>query len=242
MRTAIYVVLLCAPASANDAITRLLDTKGNVSQRADACFELRGERSPAVLAAMRKVLDVDSLRACAGRNLREAGALAELKDALAGENPDVRALAARELGTFGRPDMLDALSKAARDPNVMVAASAMQGMAEYQIPAVIPYLIDLAKSGGMVGAMALRRAAQFKNPAVLPVARQLLASSDATGRLDAIRVLADLGDASDVAALQKIAEKNEQLSMTGRGFGMMPGVDLSKAAAGAVESIKSRGR
>ncbi len=240
MRTAICVVLLCAPVSANDAITRLLDTKGNVSRRADACFELRGDKSPAAVAAMRKVLEVDSLRTCAGRNLREAGALTELKDALAGENPDVRALAARELGTFGRPEMLDALSKAARDPNVMVATSALQGLAEYQIPAVVPYLVDLARAGGMVGAMALRRAAQFKDPAVLPVARQLLGSGDATGRLDAIRVLADLGDSSDVAALRKIAENSEQLSMTGRGFGMMPGVDLSKAAAGAVESIRSR--
>ena len=242
MRMIVSVALLCASslAAENDAVARLLNSKGTVSQRADACFELRGEKSPAVAAAMRKVLEVNSLRACAGRNLREAGALAELKDALADENPDVRAIAARELGTFGRPDLLDALSKAAWDPNMMVSTSAMQGLAEYQIPAVVPYLIDLAKSGGLVGAMALRRAAQFKDPAVLPVARQLLGGNEATARLDAIRVLADLGGASDVDALQKIAERNEQLSVTGRGFGMMPGVDLSKAAANAVESIKAR--
>jgi HEAT repeat protein len=107
---------------------------------------------------------------------------------------------------------------------------------------VVPYLVDLAKSGGMVGAMALRRAAQLKDPAILPVARELLGSGEAVGRLDAIRVLADLGDASDIAALGKIAGNQEQLSAAGRGFGLMPGVDLSKAAAGAIESIRRRSR
>jgi HEAT repeat protein len=243
MKTIAIAALACASfLEANDAAARLLDAKANVSQRADACYELRGNRSRETLAAMRRVLEVDSLRACAGRNLREAGALAELKDALGDENPDVRALAARELGAFGRPDLLDPLAKAARDPNVMVASSAMQGPAEYQIPAVVPYLVDLAKSGGMVGAMALRRAAQLKDPAILPVARELLGSGEAVGRLDAIRVLADLGDASDIAALGKIAGNQEQLSAAGRGFGLMPGVDLSKAAAGAIESIRRRSR
>lgn len=240
MKSFVCLLTCCSALAASDALARLLDAKRSVSQRADACFELRGDRSPAVLAAMRKTLETDSLRACAGRNLREAGAIDLLKNALGDDSPDVRAIAARELGAFGRPDLLDALSKAGRDANVMVATSAVQGLSEYQIPGVVPYLLDVAKSGGMPGMMALRRAAQFKDPAVLPLARQLLARADATLRLDAIRILGDLGEPEDLAVLEQIAAKKEQLSPAGRGFGLMPGVDLSRAADNAAGQIRTR--
>jgi len=49
----------------------------------NACFELRGSTDGQVVATMRKALEDVKVRACAGTNLRKAGAIEELKDALA---------------------------------------------------------------------------------------------------------------------------------------------------------------
>src|SRR5712692_5909983 len=78
------------------AVTRLLDDKLTVAQRNDARYELRGVKSPEVIAAMARALEHPKVRACAARSLREAGAVGELKNALAESDPEVRAVAARE--------------------------------------------------------------------------------------------------------------------------------------------------
>ena len=115
---------------------------------------------------MRKALNDTSVRACAGTNLRKAGAIAELKDALGDANFEVRALAARELGGFERPDLLPLLASAARDPQLLVGINAIEALADYRDPVVLPYLLNIAKSGGLVGTAALDRAVTFHDPRV----------------------------------------------------------------------------
>ncbi len=218
-----------------------MDPSLNVAQRNNACFELRGSTEPDVIAGMRKSLNDDSVRACAGTNLRKAGAIAELKNALADPNFEVRALAARELGAFEKPDLLPLLAAAAHDPQLLVGINAIEGLADYRDPEVLPYLLDIAKSGGLVGTAALDRAATFNDPRVLETARLLLGSKDVSDKLAAMRVIGTMGDKTDVPKLREIQEKETgMVSASGRGFGLIPAISLSRAAETTIEKIASR--
>ena len=104
-----------------------------------------------------------AVRACAGLNLRAVDAVPELQDALADADPQVRALAARELGAFEKPGLLvSARRRRSRDSQLIVAANAVEGIANYRDPIAIPYLLDIAKMGGIVGTAALNRALGFR--------------------------------------------------------------------------------
>ena len=169
-------------------LARMMDPSLNVAQRNNACFELRGNTEAEVIATMRKALNDTAVRACAGTNLRKAGAVAELKDALTDPNFEVRALAARELGGFEKPELLPLLAAAARDPQMLVGINAIEGLADYRDPVVLPYLLHIAKDGGLVGAAALDRALAFHDPRVLETARGLLGSKDVSDQLAAMRI------------------------------------------------------
>ena len=242
MKIALIVLSFASLAArAQDSATdRLLDPKLNVSQRNNACYELRGSGSPEAIAALARALETPEVRSCAARNLREAGAVNELKTALAAADPDVRAAAARELGALGRPDLIDLLAQTARDPNLVVATNALEGLAQYQDRAVLPALLSLAERGGPVAAMALSRGVQFDDPGVLAVARKLMAVRDVTLRLAALRAIGDFGDAADLPALRELAAKAERAAPAGRGFGLVPAIDLSRAAQNAIRQIESR--
>jgi len=237
-----FVFLFCAGAlvAADDPIGRMLNDKLNPTQRNNACFALRGNKSPETIAAMRAALSSDAIRACAGRNLLEAGAVDELKSALTDTKPEVRALAARELGALKRPEFMPLLAKAARDPNALAASNAVAGLGQYEDPAVLPYLLDLCKDGGFVGVAALSRATRFSDPAVLNMARKQLTGTDVAGRLVALRIISERGNAEDLPSLRQIVAKKEVLANRGRGFGLMPSVDLSQAAQQAIEGIRKR--
>lgn len=126
-RITFLFALSCLALQAQDAnIARMLDTKLNISQRNDACYALRDSRSPEALAAFARALESPTIRACAARNLREAGAVEELKTALNGADPEIRAVAARELGLLSRPELMDLLAKTAHDPNLMIATNAFR--------------------------------------------------------------------------------------------------------------------
>jgi len=175
IRTAI-LVLACVSLRAQDAnISRMLDAKLNISQRNDFCYALRGARSPEAVAAFSQALQSPEVRACAARNLREAGAVDQLKTAVTGTDPEIRAAAACELGALIKPEFMELLAKTARDPNLIVATNAVQGLTYYQDRSVLPYLLNLAESGGMAGTIALSRAVQFAGPSVLAVSRRLMA-------------------------------------------------------------------
>jgi len=233
--------LVCLAARAQDSPSaRMLDPKLNVAQRNNACYELRGSGSPEAIAAMARALEVSDVRACAARNLREAGAVDELKTALTASDPEMRAAAARELGALGRPELIEPLAQAARDPNLIVATNALEGLSQYQDASVLPALLSLAEGGGPVAAMALSRAVEFNDPGVLSVARKLMATRDVTLRLAALRAIADFGDSADLPALHELAAKAERAAPSGRGFGLVPAIDLSRAAQNAIRQIEGR--
>jgi len=242
MKTAILLFSLSSlVAFAQDPATaRMLAPQLNVAERNNACYELRGVHSPEAIAALASALQSPEVRSCAARNLRDAGAVEELKTALASADPEMRAAAARELGALGKPELIEPLARAARDPNLLVATNALEGLAQYQDPSVLPALLSLAESGGPVAAMALSRAGQFEDPAVLTVARKVMATRDVPLRLTALREIGDHGDTSDLPVLRELAAKAERVAPAGRGFGLVPPLDLSRAAQNAIRQIESR--
>jgi HEAT repeat protein len=242
MRILIFCLApVLAISSDQTPLQRLFDSKLTTSQRATACFDLRGNSEPYVVRALAKALEDPVLLSCAADNLRVVGAIEALKQALSNQDAGVRAAAVRQLGTFQKPDLLDAISHAAQDENLLVATNALNGLSEYQDPVVIPFLSGLAKKGGMIGDLALDRLAQLQSETALGVARDLLAKSQVPDRLYAMRVIGAFGDASDLAELNKIAKSSpESLSQRARGFGFMPAINLSRAAQSAIASIQSR--
>jgi hypothetical protein len=85
-----------------------------VAQRNDACFALRGQRTPEVIVEMRRLIIDDAVvRACAARNLREAGAVDALMEAVTQGTPDTRIAAARERGVLRDGYALPVLGSAA---------------------------------------------------------------------------------------------------------------------------------
>src|SRR5579862_4028733 len=123
--TVLFVVAL--PLFAGD-LDRFVDIKSNYTQRNTACLALRGNSEPDVIAAMRASLQNAQLQACAGTNLRVAGATAELLDALSDSDAGARAVAARELGAIQKPEFLAPLRKAVEDRDILVASNAIEGL------------------------------------------------------------------------------------------------------------------
>jgi hypothetical protein len=237
----LVLVPMLAIAEEAPATVRLFDTKLNPTQRANACFELRGKSDAETVGALARAMEDPEMLACAAENLRLAGAIDPLKQALASSSAEVRATAARVLGSFQRPDLLESLNRAAQDENALVATNALAGLSRYQDASVIPYLGAIARKGGMTGDMALERLAQMDADGALKIARELLVSTQVPDQLYAMRVIGQAGNASDVPALKKIAgSSSENLAQRGRGFGLMPPINLARAAQGAIEEIEKR--
>ena len=216
----------------------LLDPKATVAQRNDACYALRGDRTAEAVATLRKALEDPAVRTCAAQNLRLAGAVEVLLEALKSDNPDTQMVAARELGELRDARALDPLGRAALDANVLLASAAIDSLAAYGEQAALPYLLEAAKQPGVAGVTALERAAAFRNRAVLPVARQVLAHGDRASQVIAIGVIGDLGDASDLPKLRAMAARPEPVASRGRGFGFMPVIDMARVAQNAVNAIE----
>ena len=189
---------------------------------------------------MLRAMKLDSLRSCAATNLRVAGAESELKQALSYEAAEIRATAARELGSFQDKDLLPALAKLAADPNLLVATNALYALTQYQYDSGWPYLEPLARKGGIVGIMALDRIYALKDPRALEIARGLLNNSEVPDRVAAMRVIGEIGDRTDLPALREIASHPEPMMVRQRGFGLMPAIDVSKAAKTTIAQIESR--
>jgi hypothetical protein len=211
-----------------------------VAQRNDACFALRGQRTPEVIVEMRQAIDDPAVRACAARNLREAGAVEALMEALRQGAPDTRVAAARELGVLRDRRALPVLGAAALDANALLAAAAIGALGDYEDRAALPYLLRAAESRTVAGVAALEQAARLRDAAVLPVARTVLANGDVASQVVAMAILGDLGDASDIERLRRYSAESEPVSSRGRGFGFMPAIDLARAAKIAMERIAAR--
>ncbi len=243
MIPAMIPAIIPATLSAADLpkIQQLFDPKLTPTQRANACFELRGNAEPEVIRAMSRALEDSELVSCAADNLRLIKAVEPLKQALHSPDAQARAAAARELGSFQDPALLDALSEAALDENALVGSNALAALDEYSDLSVIPYLAALAKKGGMIGDMALERILQLDAKTALAIARPLLDSPQVPDKLYAMRAIGVAGDRSDLASLRRIvASKEETPTQHTRGFGLMPPVNLSRAAESAIASIESR--
>jgi hypothetical protein len=87
------------PVFAGDFET-FTDNTLNGTQRNIAYLAVRGNQTPEVIAVMRSALDNSTLQACAGTNLRIAGALEELLGALEDKDPTARAVAAWEFAAL----------------------------------------------------------------------------------------------------------------------------------------------
>ena len=233
MKTLTTGLLLIAAASAAEP---------TVAQRNDACYALRGQRSPEVIAQMRSEIDDAVVRTCAARNLREVGAVDALIDALERGAPDTRVAAAGELGALRDPRALPALGRTALDPNALVASAAAGALGDYESTAALPYLLKAAESPTLAGITALQQAARLHNPAVLPAARAVLVKGDVASKVVAMAILGDLGDVGDVALLRRFTGPSEPVSSRGRGFGFMPAIDLGRAARTAIDRIAAHVR
>ena len=211
-----------------------------VAQRNDACFALRGQRSAEAVAEMHRAIDEPDVRACAARNLREAGAAPALIDALEAGAPDTRIAAAHELAALRDARALAALGRASLDPNGMVASSAIAALGDYEDRAALPYLLQAAEAPSVAGVTALEQAARLHDAAVLPVARRVLEKGDVAAQVVALSIIADLGDAADLPRLREMEKHSEKVSVRGRGFGFMPAIDLARAARTAIARIEAR--
>ena len=236
----VWIGAACAARAADDPAARMLDQKASAAQRNDACYALRGNRSPEVVAALRKALADSVVRTCAAQDLRLAGNLEALLDGVASGDPEVQTVAARELGEMRDPHALEALGRAAIDSNVLVASAAIGALSGYSESQALPFLLQAAQQPGVAGVTALERAAAFRNRAVLRVARQVLAKGDAASQVIALGVIGDLGDASDLPRLREMASKPEAIASRGRGFGFMPVIDLARVAQNAAAAIEKR--
>ena len=220
-----------------------MDGKLTSTGRAAACVELRGSSDPNALNALSHALEDPDLLSCAAENLRIAGAIEPLRQALSSQNAQIRAAAARELGALQRPELLEPLSVAAQDENMLVAANALSALSRYQDAAVIPHLAALAGKGGMTGDMALDRLWQLDSSAAVSIARTLLSSRQVPDQLYAMRILGASGDSSDIRELERVVTAHQEtLSQRDRGFGFMPALNLARAARSAITAIEARVR
>ena len=236
-----FLVPIGIAAADQAAVQQLFDSKLTAARRATACFELRGDANPKVINALGRAMEDPDLLSCAAGNLQRVGAIETLRQALSSHNFQVRAAAARELGRFEKPELLEALSLAAQDENALVAINALSGLSQYHDAVVTPYLTALARKGGMTGDMALDRLWQLDADMALQVARGLLSSAQVPDRLYAMRIIGASGNSSDLPQLRKIAATHrETLSQHDRGFGFMPAINLARAAQAAIASIQLR--
>src|SRR5262245_32921854 len=214
----------------------------SAAQRNDACLGLRGNRSPEAVAVMRKAIADPVVRTCAAGNLREAGAVESLVDALTTGAPDTKMAAARELGALKDARALASLGGAALDANPMVASAALAALAEYGDRAALPHLLKAAADLSISGVFAMEQAARFHDAAVLPIARRVLATGDVASQVIALGIIGELGDATDLPKLREIAAKSEPVASRGRGFGFMPVIDLGRVAKNAIDRITTEPR
>jgi len=234
MRVALGLLLTTASAfAAGD----MMDERLTPAQRNDACYAVRGQRSPEVVATLKKAIHDPVVRACAARNLRAASAVEGLVEAVNTGAPDTRMAAARELGFMVDNRALAALGNMAMDPNSLVAASAIAALGAYTDRAALPYLLKAAAQPTVSGVTALQQAAHFRDPLVLPLVRDVIRNGDIASRVIALGIIGDLGDASDLPKLREIAANSEKVESRGRGFGFMPVIDVARVAQNAIDSI-----
>ncbi len=238
MRIALLLVL-AGPLMAG-AFETFTDNSLNYTQRVEGCLGLRGNKSAEVLDAMRAAMENSHLQACAGANLRLAGAAERLVDAASSADAGARAVAVRELGTMQRAEFLPVLRQAAEDAELIVASNAVEGLVRYEDHASAPQLREIALLGGVMTPLALDPLTDWGDAAAIGIARKLLVRQEPGDQLVGIRVVGLLGDASDLPSLRELAKNDMAMGNGSRGFGLMPAISLARAAKTAMEGIERR--
>jgi HEAT repeat protein len=218
-------------------VAAMMDGKATVAQRNDACFALRGQRSADVVAALNGALRDKTVRACAARDLREAGAVDVLIEGVTDSDADTQMAAARELGELRDPRALEPLGQVALSDNVLLASSAISALGAYDAKDALPYLLRAAGQSSVSSITALELAARSHDPAVLALARRVLDKGDVAAKVIALAIIADLGDAADLPKLRELAAHSDPVYSRGRGFGFMPPIDVARAAQTALDRI-----
>jgi HEAT repeat protein len=237
MKTIAIALLAALPLLGGDLET-FTDNALNYTQRNTACFALRGNKTPEVVAAMRAALDNTNLQQCAASNLRAAGAAAELLNALQQDKDSTaRAAAARELGTLQKPEYIPILGEAAGDRDPLVASNAIEGLMRYENKSSAPELRRIATLGGIQTTLALDILIDWHDPEVIAIGRKLIASKDPADELVGIRAVGLTGDTTDLPRLKELAKSEGELNSGSRGFGLMPAVSLARAAQTAIGNI-----
>ena len=239
MRRIAILMVVSVPLFAGDLET-FLDGKVNSTSRNAACLALAGNKAPEVVKAMRDMVVNTEVQACAGANLRKAGAVDELRSALTDSDATVRAVAAREIGVMQKPEFLAPLRKAADDSDLLAASNALEGLVRYQDHSSAPQLREIASKNGVLATLALNALINWHDPEVLPMGRRLMASSEPGEQLAGIRAIAISGDASDLPLLRELSKDETNLGAGGRGFGLMPAISISRAAKLAIQNITSK--
>jgi len=70
------------------------------------------------------------------------------------------------------------IAAAARDSELLVASNSIEGLSNYRDTIVVPYLLDIAKTGGLIGTQALNAVLPFGDPRTIAVSRLLIDHSD----------------------------------------------------------------
>jgi len=221
-------------------LEQFTDNSLNYTQRNEACLALRGDGKPEVIAAMRAALNNTHLQTCAGANLRAAGASGELMNALEDRDPAARAVAARELGTMQKPEFRPALLKAAKDPDLLVATNAIEGLVRFEDHSSAPELREIALAGGVPTALAVETLIDWRDPEVLRIGRVLMTRKEPGDLLAGIRAVGLTGDASDLPKLRELIKDDVKLGSGARGFGLMPAISIARAAQTAIRNIDER--
>lgn len=218
-------------------VAAMMDDTATIAQRNDACYALRGQRSAEVVSALQGALAAKSVRACAARDLREAGAVDALVAALSSSDADTQMAAARELAELRDPRALEPLGRVALSDNVLLASSAISALGAYDPKTALPYLLRAAGQSSVSSIAALEQAARSRHPAVLALARRLLDKGEVAAQVIALAIIADLGDAADLPKLRELAAHSDPVYSRGRGFGFMPPIDVARAAQTAIDKI-----
>jgi len=220
-------------------LAAMMDGNASVAQRNDACYALRGQRSAEVISALKSALADKTTRACAARDLREAGAVDALIEALTSGDADTQMATARELGELHDPRALEVLGRVALSDDVLLASSAISALGGYEPKVALPYLLRAVGLGSVSGVTAMEQAARSHDPAVLGVARRVLDKGDVAAQVVALAIIADMGDAGDLPKLRELAAHSDPVYSRGRGFGFMPPIDIARAAKTAIDCISS---
>lgn len=217
-----------------------LDGKVHPTLRNEACQALAANHAPEVVKAMKDSLGNTELQACAGANLRKAGAVDELLNALADSDPTVRAVAAREMGVMEKPEFLAPLRHAADDRDILAASNALEGLVRYRDHSSAPLLREIAVKNGVLSTLALNTLIDWHDAEVVTIGRRLMTGTEPGELLAGIRAVGKTGDAADLPALRTLAKDDTNLASGGRGFGLMPAISISRAAATAIQNIEAR--